>query len=814
MLSLTAKVIHLDGQTGDTVTVEFGAAGGSVGRDEKCDMVLPERWVSRVQARITHAEGRYVLHNASVSNPMYVNGVELSPGSSQAIADGDELQVGSYVIVAAEWEDGKRVVRQPPAAPVQSEMPPSADAPVAPAPQTSNTDPKPPVDPLLAFGAGGKDGANPFADLLADATPAGQDAEPEPPSKREDQSVFSATSADASGPSVVDAPVPTPPTHAPPPPAELVHATAKSPSQTHQKNPPAPFDPSDPFGDLLAKALPIGDDPLLAPVSSAPGAGHPDFDAIAGPISLPGSEQPMLSGAPPDSEAARPQIPINIFDLPKEQKTKAPESYEQPLSALAGAPFADLLGAPIQTHLARAPASAVPSRPMAFIPEDFNPLATGGVAHRNTSDPLTALGLNARGLADVQPHQTVDSIYNPGTESPTTLAVDPLAASSHERALRVGQSTDPLELFANKEHALDAAFSVGDLANARSAPNHALEMTSYFRAPTAMPDPAMAQERGIHTDDATLAAPMPLPADPAPVQQVASDQEIAPVAPPAALAEITDTPSPDTKEPHPSALSPLTTAGAAEQPIPPPQASPDITHSSGDAPRHEAQPATASHAKNLTPITAAEQPANHGAPETGSHEALMSAFKRGAGLQDWTAQSLTPQLMETLGRMLQSAAQGVVSLLAARATVKQEIHLSVTLINPKANNPLKFLPDGHTALLQMLGPRMPGFMQPVDAMEEAFEDLVTHQTAIAAGTQATLKALFGRFDPGAIESQNPQNGVSEKMSQTLHHARLWSIYRNQYRLIKEEVQDDFFRRLGAEFHQAYHREYDRDTNGK
>ena len=190
--------------------------------------------------------------------------------------------------------------------------------------------------------------------------------------------------------------------------------------------------------------------------------------------------------------------------------------------------------------------------------------------------------------------------------------------------------------------------------------------------------------------------------------------------------------------------------------------------------------------------------------------AWIAAFQKGAGLESLPAHVITPELMETVGRMMSIAAQGMVDLLAGRAAVKQEVHLSVTLINPRSNNPLKFLPDGHTALLQMLGPRMPGFMSATQAMEEAVQDLVTHQSAIAAGTQATIEALFRRFDPVAIETDHPQLGMGEKMSKTIHHARLWGVYLAQYRQIRDEVKNSFFKRLGAEFQDAYNKEYGRD----
>jgi len=666
MLLLTAKVIQLNGQASEAITVEVGAGGGSVGRDESCTLVLPERWVSRVQARITQAQGRYALRNASASNPMYVNGRELAPGASQAIADGDEWQVGSYVIEAAEVEDGQRVAR------------------AAPSLEAGAQEQEPRPEEVSA---------HPCADLLA---PAAAVAQP--------MQVEFELSEDISSSLVVQAPTP------------------REPSEQDISMP-----------NLVTNTPTEAPAPMLEPMAASP------FEPMRAP-----------------AEAAV-------------------ESYAAPLSALAGDPFADLMGPSVESHLAKAPAPATPEQAMTFIPEDFNPFANGGVAQRNAADPLTSLGRHNQGLADVQPSQTVDSIYHPGAESMTALVVDPLA-SSHESALRVGQDTDPLKLFGSQGQAQDI-MQVGKLTNVRSVPDHALEMTSYFRAPAAVPDPAMVAEPVMGAADTPVVAAA-VPATPPVMAEP-------PMAAPEALA----------------------------LPVAESEAPPVVTLTSPAEPPMVQMPQDSEPAPTVAPMafTAPEPVAE--APASASEQTLMSAFKQGAGLQDWAAPLLTPQLMETLGRLLQSATQGVVSLLAARAAVKQEIHLSVTLMNPQANNPLKFLPDGHMALLQMLGPRAPGFMAPVDAMQAAVEDLVTHQTAIAAGTQAALEALFARFDPGAIEAQNPQAGVSEKLSQTLHFARLWQAYKNQYRLIKDEVQDDFFRRLGVEFHEAYHREYGCDHGG-
>jgi FHA domain-containing protein len=825
MLLLTARVIHLNGQASDAVTVQLGAAGGSVGRDEKCDMVLPERWVSRVQARITRAQEQYVLHNASVSNPMYVNGMELSPGSSQAIADGDELQVGSYVIAVAEEKDGQPVVHSPAEAFAHADLPSAALVQA----QIPHADSQRQTDPLLTLGTSGQDGASPFADLLAEAVPIEQNNELQSQPKSENRQTpltsrmvapFEPDLGNISTPQLATQigtadELPLPGDNS----AQISFERPVAEFQSNLLGSASSLDPNNPFGDLLAQALPIGNTLPFAPVA-APSAkvSDPEHGTVApATSSLPAS--PMLSNASPNTEVEQHRIPVNPFALPMNQEAKAPKPYAQPLSALSGDPFADLMEGSIESHLAKAPAHPISSQGMTFIPEDFNPFAIGGVAQRNTPDPLTSLGRDNKGLADVQVNKTVDSIYSPSTESPTTLAVDPLAGS-HARALQVGQDTDPMKLFANEGHALDA-LSTGNLSNAQSVSDHALEMASYFRVPAAMPDPAMLQEHVTESSSDTPPEFIPVSADPLlSIPQMLPAQQMPPGASAAKSAVSADFLPPDSEASLPSDLksSPTTTSdGKSNEEYSIFQTSPNMTQSAGnsDILQHEPQPAVTSLlAVSQFSGTATEQPVSNKALDTENNQTLMLAFKRGAGLQDWTAQSLTPELMEILGQILQSAAQGVVSLLAARATVKQEIHLSVTLINPKANNPLKFVPDGHTALLQMMGPRMPGFMPPVDAMKEAFEDLVTHQTAIAAGTQATLEALFERFDPDSMESNNPQNSMSEKISQTLHHARLWNNYKNQYRQIKNEVQDDFFRRLGAEFHEAYHREYDRGPNDK
>jgi len=829
MLSLTAKAIHLDGRHSD-VSGRFGAAGGSIGRDPKCDMVLPDpdRRVSRLQARIIYTAGQYIVCNASTFNPMYVNGVELSPGSSQAIARGDELRAGSYVIAVAELiTDVEPALNDTSAGKTSFETQQTG----MPA-QTKPANWGSAVDPLRVLGSDGRQasvGASPFADLLSEETSSRGDigAQPglegaSPSSPATGGAVFGSPLEETGGQALTARDQSQGPFKA--------HRSGASPVMERQPSeipenftveaqpnslagtiPPATGG-SDSFGDILAQSLPAAG---LAAVSSlsvnAPLQSRHNLDSDdASPRDSrsPGRTRDALPAA--DEQA---QTPI-LADAPQTwdgdaRSPSPPEpAWAKPLSALAGDPFADLMGPPVESQIARAPASSNVSQRMTYIPQDFNPLAAGGVAQRNTSDPLTPLGRNIQGLTDVTPERTIDSIYAPGTESPSTLVVDPLH-EARERAMRVDQSVDPMKLFSSNSdgRGLNALMNENNQAsNTKSVFNHASEMAAFFYAPMARPDPAIRAQLASDVMSQVHAQPS---ADP---QQQISVPETDPIVP-----TVVYPPERGTDDLPPSPSGPLEPAAfAGDSPMPVDQALPaDMAQNMSDAAElsSEETPSELLLPANAAP-PAMKQFTDDKTASAENAENLMAAFKRGAELRDLPERSMTPELMETIGRLLQTAVQGTVSLLATRATVKQEIHLSVTLINPKANNPMKFLPDAETALLQMLGPRIPGFMAPVDAMEEAFDDLMTHQTAIAAGTQAAIEALFRRFDPDTIESQNPQSSVSEKISHALYDARLWNAYKNQYRQISIEVKDDFFRRLGADFHEAYNREYERNTSSK
>jgi pSer/pThr/pTyr-binding forkhead associated (FHA) protein len=66
-----------------------------IGRGHDCQLVLPERQVSRYHVRITHEDGRYILHDLGSKNGTHLNGKQVQ--GSAPMQDGDEIQIALCV---------------------------------------------------------------------------------------------------------------------------------------------------------------------------------------------------------------------------------------------------------------------------------------------------------------------------------------------------------------------------------------------------------------------------------------------------------------------------------------------------------------------------------------------------------------------------------------------------------------------------------------------------------------------------------------------------------------------------------------------
>ncbi|MFL6657070.1 MAG: type VI secretion system-associated FHA domain protein TagH [Massilia sp.] len=194
-------------------------------------------------------------------------------------------------------------------------------------------------------------------------------------------------------------------------------------------------------------------------------------------------------------------------------------------------------------------------------------------------------------------------------------------------------------------------------------------------------------------------------------------------------------------------------------------------------------------------------------------EALKQAFLRGAGIAPDAIGGMTPEMMELLGKLMSSCVQGTIDLLALRSLVKQEVKADVTMVVLRNNNPLKFFPDSQTVLTQMLRKKMPGFMEPLESMEDAFRDLRGHQKGVVVGTQASMDKVIRRLRPERIESALKPNPLHALMP-FQRKAALWDLYRQQHHGVAGESQDQFKTLFGADFLDAYENEVARNASNE
>lgn len=161
------------------------------------------------------------------------------------------------------------------------------------------------------------------------------------------------------------------------------------------------------------------------------------------------------------------------------------------------------------------------------------------------------------------------------------------------------------------------------------------------------------------------------------------------------------------------------------------------------------------------------------AAQSGNDDAILKAFCKGAGVNaaeygdvDMVA------LAETLGKVVRGSTQQVMSMLQDRAAVKQFTKGGErTMRSATGNNPMKFMPDAVAAIEVMFLKHRDGFMQGADGFDNALRDIRRHQSAVFAALQPALAALLSGFSPDEIEE-----AVGSGMLGSGNRAKFWDAY--------------------------------------
>lgn len=192
---------------------------------------------------------------------------------------------------------------------------------------------------------------------------------------------------------------------------------------------------------------------------------------------------------------------------------------------------------------------------------------------------------------------------------------------------------------------------------------------------------------------------------------------------------------------------------------------------------------------------------------------LRAAFARGCGVDVNHVGEFTPLALEMLGRIVAAMTAGTIRLMHGRSSTKHEMRANVTIIATDGNNPLKFAPDGTAALTQLLGRGSPGFMPPLRAIEDAFDDLSAHQVGLLAGSRAAMYDVASMLGPERFLARAGEKTGLETVMPAKHKARLWDLYENGYQEMVGEAREEFENLFQRAFARAYEQEIDRINTG-
>jgi type VI secretion system FHA domain protein len=255
--------------------------------------------------------------------------------------------------------------------------------------------------------------------------------------------------------------------------------------------------------------------------------------------------------------------------------------------------------------------------------------------------------------------------------------------------------------------------------------------------------------------------------------------------------------------------------GIFDEPAPPPAAEPEADVFA-ETTFVGASPSTA--ATNLfdeaTYVGKRQAPPASAAPGQGSGangangqagmRAAVQAFLSGAGMEgkEVSDAEIEAFLLQS-GKIMRAAIEGSMALLAARATAKKELRAEDrTMVASKDNNPLKLMSDPQEALTFLFDTkdRTGGFLDPVRAVGDAFDDLRAHEVALFAGMRAALLGAIQRFDPKTLEAELEKSAGGLGLNRK---AKLWEQFAGFQQKLARDAEDDFNKVFGKEFMGTY-----------
>ncbi|HTE39596.1 MAG TPA: type VI secretion system-associated FHA domain protein TagH, partial [Steroidobacteraceae bacterium] len=192
---------------------------------------------------------------------------------------------------------------------------------------------------------------------------------------------------------------------------------------------------------------------------------------------------------------------------------------------------------------------------------------------------------------------------------------------------------------------------------------------------------------------------------------------------------------------------------------------------------------------------------------TGTNRQIdMNALLIGAGLSD---AQITPELVENFGRILRVVVAGLMDVLRARERIKDEFRMRMTTFKVTDNNPLKFSANVDDALHNLLVKRNAAYLGPVEAFDDAFQDVRNHQMAMLAGVRVAFESMLSEFDPERLREQFDPQVKKGSLLAGPAKLRYWELYVEKFRGMVNDQESTFRDLFGEEFARAYEEQLER-----
>ncbi len=144
----------------------------------------------------------------------------------------------------------------------------------------------------------------------------------------------------------------------------------------------------------------------------------------------------------------------------------------------------------------------------------------------------------------------------------------------------------------------------------------------------------------------------------------------------------------------------------------------------------------------------------------------------------------------------------MIDVLGARAQFRSQFHLPLTRVRASQNNPLKFAPTAEEALTAMFHTRARGYLQPLEAFEDAFDDIRFHLLATLAGMRAGLESMLKRLDPKRLQQLSDRR-YPGFLARFGAKRRYWDRYVDLFEEMAGNADAVFQQTYGEEFSSAY-----------